>query len=259
MRRPAYTNDISKKNGLAKALRTIVKWILIAALALSVGLCAWFALRGYGLYAQAAEAKSVDEMAEGIREQAHFVELENLPQTYLDAVVSVEDHRFYRHPGFDILATGRALINDLKAGAIVEGGSTITQQLAKNEFFTQEQVVERKIAEVFMAFDIENRLDKEEILELYVNSIYFGDGHYGIADACQGYLGKAPEAMNDWESVLLAGVPNAPSVYAPTQNFDLARQRQQQVLGRMVKYGALTQAQADEIAAQTPYALASTA
>ncbi|MDO4442969.1 MAG: transglycosylase domain-containing protein [Slackia sp.] len=257
MRRPAYTNDISQKNRFARAMRSLVKWLLVLTLAALVGICAYFGMRGYDLYLHASQNESVSEMAEGIRSQPGFVELENLPQIYLDAVVSVEDHRFYRHPGFDVLATGRALFNDLKAGAIVEGGSTITQQLAKNEFFTQEQVIERKIAEVFMAFDIERSLSKDDILELYVNSIYFGDGYYGIGPACYGYLGKHACDMNDWESTLLAGTPNAPSVYAPTQDFDLACQRQQQVLNRMVKYDALTQEQANAIVAQTPNALAS--
>lgn len=194
-------------------------------------------------------------MVADIESRAGFTPLEELPETYLAAVVSVEDHRFYQHPGFDALATSRALFNDLRAGAIVEGGSTITQQLAKNEFFSQEQVVERKVAEVFMAFDIERALDKDRILELYVNSIYFGEGLYGIGPACQGYLGKAPSAMNDWESTLLAGVPNAPSVYAPTVNYDLACQRQQQVLEQMAKYHAVTQEEANAIAVQTTRSL----
>ncbi|MDO5042181.1 MAG: biosynthetic peptidoglycan transglycosylase [Slackia sp.] len=255
MRRPAYTNDISKKSSLGHALRCITKWLLILLLTLLVGLCAYFGARGYSLYSQAAQEKSVADMAQDIRANPGYIELGMLPQTYLDAVVSVEDHRFYLHPGFDIFATARALFNDLRAGAIVEGGSTITQQLAKNEFFTQEQVIERKIAEVFMAFDIERQLSKEDILELYVNSIYFGDGYYGIAEACTGYLGKNPQDMLDWESVLLAGVPNAPSAYAPTQNFDLACQRQRQVLARMVKYNALTDEEANAIIAQTPTSL----
>lgn len=254
MRRPAYTNDISSKNSIAQAARRFVKWLLIVLLASLVGLCAYFGARGYALYAQAVQEKSVADMVSEIQSSPTFVEIDTLPQTYLDAVVSVEDHRFYQHPGFDVLATARALFNDLRAGAIVEGGSTITQQLAKNEFFTQEQVIERKIAEVFMAFDIERQLDKQDILELYVNSIYFGDGYYGIAAACAGYLGKSPQEMLDWESVLLAGVPNAPSAYAPTQSFDLACQRQRQVLARMVKYDVLTQDEADAIAAQTPHA-----
>lgn len=255
MRRPAYTNDISKKNGFGRALRKLVKWLLVLLLAFLVGTCAYFGIRGYALYEQASERESVAQMAEGIRVSSAYVDLEQLPQVYLDAVVSVEDHRFYQHPGFDVLATARALFNDIRAGSIVEGGSTITQQLAKNEFFTQEQVVERKVAEVLMAFDIERQLAKEDILELYVNSIYFGDGYYGIANACAGYLGKAPADMAAWESMLLAGVPNAPSAYAPTQNFDPSCQRQRQVLARMVKYGALTQNEADAIAAQTPASL----
>ena len=255
MRRPAYTNDISRKSGIGRALRTLVKWLLIVLLACLVGICVLFGMRGYALYDQARDRESVAEMAEGIRSGEAYVDLEDLPRTYLDAVVSAEDHRFYRHPGFDVLATARALCNDIRAGAIVEGGSTITQQLAKNEFFTQEQVIERKVAEVLMAFDIERQLTKEDILGLYVNSIYFGDGYYGIGSACAGYLGKAPAEMADWESVLLAGVPNAPSAYAPTLNFDLACQRQRHVLARMVKYGALKQEQADAIVAQTPAAL----
>lgn len=255
MRRPAYTNDISKKSGCGRVLRKLVKWLLILLLSCLAAACVSFGMRGYALYCQACERESIAQMAEGIRSSSAFVELEDLPQVYLDAVVSVEDHRFYRHSGFDVLATARALCNDIRAGAIVEGGSTITQQLAKNEFFTQEQVVERKVAEVLMAFDIERQLGKEEILELYVNSIYFGDGYYGIASACAGCLGKAPADMAAWESVLLAGVPNAPSVYAPTQNFDLACQRQRQVLARMVKHETLAQSEADAIAAQTPASL----
>ena len=250
MRRAAYTNDISKPPIVLRVLGSIVKWTLIALLAGLVAAAAYFVVRGYALYNNAAQEKSVADMVTDIESRADFTPLEELPETYLAAVVSVEDHRFYQHPGFDALATGRALFNDLRAGAIVEGGSTITQQLAKNEFFSQEQVVERKIAEVFMAFDIERALGKDRILELYVNSIYFGEGLYGIGQACQGYLGKAPGAMNDWESTMLAGTPNAPSVYAPTVNYDLACQRQQQVLEQMVKYHAITQEDANAIAAQ---------
>lgn len=255
MRRPAYTNDISKKCSLGRVLGHIVKWLLILLLIFLIGLSLYFGTQGHSLYSQAAQEKSVTDMVDDIRSEPDYIEIESLPQTYLDAVVSVEDHRFYLHPGFDIFATARALFNDLRASAIVEGGSTITQQLAKNEFFTQDQVIERKIAEVFMAFDIEGQLSKEDILELYVNSIYFGDGYHGIAQACAGYLGKSPQNMSDWESVLLAGVPNAPSAYAPTQSFDLACQRQRQVLARMVKYDTLTEEEAYAIVAQTPSAL----
>ena len=159
----------------------------------------------------------------------------------------MEDHRFYAHPGFDAIATARALVNDLKAGAIVEGGSTITQQLAKNQYFTQEQTVERKIAEVFMALTMEQHFSKRTILELYVNSIYFGDGYEGIGNASAGYFGKPPRALDASECTLLAGIPNAPSVYALSQNPGLARERQQEVLRKLVSYDYLGQDAAQHI------------
>ena len=105
----------------------------------------------------------------------------------------------------------------------MEGGSTITQQLAKNLYFSQEKEMTRKVAEMFMAFDLERHYSKEEILELYVNTIYFGNGYYSVAEASEGYFGKAPSEMTEYESTLLAGIPNAPSVYALTANPDWRR------------------------------------
>ncbi|MFR4802066.1 MAG: transglycosylase domain-containing protein [Eggerthellaceae bacterium] len=248
MRRAAYTNDISKPPIVLRVLGSIVKWTLIALLAGLVAAAAYFVVRGYALYNNAAQEKSVADMVTDIESRAGFTPLEELPETYLAAVVSVEDHRFYQHPGFDALATGRALFNDLRAGAIVEGGSTITQQLAKNEFFSQEQVVERKIAEVFMAFDIERALGKDRILELYVNSIYFGEGLYGIGPTSSRIPGQG--TCHERLGKHHACDANAPSVYAPTVNYDLACQRQRQVLEQMVKYHAITQEDANAIAAQ---------
>ena len=129
----------------------------------------------------------------------------------------------------------------------VEGGSTITQQLAKNMYFTQEKIIERKIAEVFMAWQIESNYSKEDIFELYVNTIYFGDGYYTVKDACKGYFNKELDEMTDYECILLAGIPNAPSVYAPTKNPDLAKQRQKQVMRKMIENGLLTEEEANEI------------
>mgnify|MGYP001520399744 FL=1 len=133
----------------------------------------------------------------------------------------------------------------------MEGGSTITQQLAKNLYFTQEKKMERKAAEVFMAFALEKEYSKNEILELYMNTIYFGNGYYCIKDASEGYFGKAPEDMDDYESTLLAGGPNAPSQYAPTVNPALAAKRQEQVLERLVECGLCTEKRARETMAET--------
>ena len=141
----------------------------------------------------------------------------------------------------------RATLHDLATRSLDQGGSTITQQVAKNLFFTQEKEFSRKIAEVFMAFALERSYTKGEILELYVNTIYFGDGYYGVSAACAGYFGKAPGQLTDYEATLLAGIPNAPSVYSLSANPDLASQRQAYVVRQMVKYGYLTQEEADAI------------
>ena len=131
--------------------------------------------------------------------------------------------------------------------SFVEGGSTITQQIAKNEYFTQEKKITRKIAEVFMAFEIEKNYNKDEILEMYINTLYFGNGYYNIKDAAKGYFEKDLDELTDGEWIMLAGIPNAPSVYAPNVNPDLAKQRQKQVIEKMIKYEYLTENEADKI------------
>lgn len=202
---------------------------------------------GYDMYKKAIEETPLEEKVVKIREKENYITLEELPQIYLDAVISVEDHRFYKHNGIDIIAIGRAIINDIKAMAFVEGGSTITQQIAKNEYFTQEKKITRKIAEIFVAFDIEKEYDKNEILELYINTIYFGNGYYNIKDASLGYFGKQPSRMTDGECIMLAGIPNAPTVYNPKTNMELAIKRMKQVIDKMIKYRYLTQEEADKI------------
>ena len=139
------------------------------------------------------------------------------------------------HGGIDVIAIGRAVVNDIRTMSLAEGGSTITQQVAKNLFFTQEKRFERKVAEVFMAFDLEAMFDKREILELYVNSSYFGDGYTGIGQASWGYLGHAPAEMTDEECALMAGLPNAPSWFAADP--EAAQARQRIVVQQMEKYG----------------------
>ena len=140
---------------------------------------------GYNMYKEAINNKTIEEKVEEIQNKENYTQFSELPQMYVNAVISVEDKRFLKHHGIDVIAIGRAAINDLKAMAYVEGGSTITQQLAKNMYFTQEKKIERKIAEVFMAWKIEERYSKKEIFELYVNTIYFGEGYYTVKDACR--------------------------------------------------------------------------
>ncbi len=207
-----------------------------------------FTYQGYDLYKTAINEISIEDKVEEIKgETEDYVKFNELPQDYINAVVAVEDRRFFEHNGIDLISISRAVLKDIQTLSLAEGGSTITQQLAKNTYFTQRKEFTRKIAEIFMAFEYEETCTKEEIFELYVNTIYFGDGYYCISDAAEGYFDKEVEDMNLYESTLLAGIPNAPSVYSPTKNPELARQRQAQVLNKMVKYNYLTQQEADEL------------
>lgn len=231
---------------MKKFLKTIffLALIIVSILLLFIG-------NGYNMYKEAINNMPLEEKVKEIRNKENYTEFEQLPKMYVDAVISVEDKRFYKHHGIDVMAIGRAFINDIKAMSYVEGGSTITQQLAKNMYFTQEKKIERKIAEVFMSWKIEDKYSKDEIFELYVNTIYFGDGYYTVREACKGYFNKKVNEITDYEAILLAGIPNAPSVYAPTKNPELAKQRQKQVMDKMIKNGYLTEKEANKILNKT--------
>lgn len=230
-------------------MKTVVKVILIISLVI-ISIAIAVVGNGYEMYKEALEITPLEERVANIRKDENYTRIEEVPTMYKNAVISVEDHRFYKHGGIDIIAILRAMINDIKAMDFVEGGSTITQQLAKNMYFTQEKKITRKIAEVFMAFEIEKNYSKDNILELYLNTSYYGDGYYTLKEACKGYFNKELNQMTDYEAILLAGIPNAPSVYAPTKNPELARKRQKQVMDKMVKYEYLSKEEADYIMKQ---------
>lgn len=223
-----------------KKILLLLILILLSILAIYIG-------QGYKMYKNALDDKPLEEMVQEIRSQKSYTKISNIPDIYKDAVIAVEDHRYYDHKGIDIIAIGRALLNDIRARELIEGGSTITQQLAKNMYFTQDKTLTRKIAEVFMAKKIESNYNKEEILELYVNYIYYGSGYYDIKSASLGYFDKEPQDLTEGESIMLAGIPNAPSVYNPKVSPKLARERQKQVIDKMIKYGKLSEGKADEI------------
>ena len=174
-----------------------------------------------------------------------IVASDELPDTLLKAVVSVEDARFFSHPGFDIEGIVRATLVNLQHGEIEEGASTITQQLVKNLFLSQEQSFSRKAEELALALDLEMRYSKMEILTLYLNTIYFGSGYYGIYDAAHGYFGKEPKDLTLPEAAMLAGLPNAPSLYSPYEDFLLAKKRQFIVLDAMARTGAISESLAE--------------
>ena len=207
---------------------------------------------GYLMYKSALAEMPLEDKISEIQSKENYTKLSEIPQIYIDAVIAVEDHRFYSHNGIDIIAICRATYNDIKAKKFVEGGSTITQQLAKNTFFTQDKKIERKIAEVFMAFKLEQKYSKNEILELYINTTFFGNGYYTVKEASRGYFNKEPLELTGSEAIMLAGIPNAPSLYNPRNSLKLCLERQRQVISKMIKYGNLTKEKAELILSNNP-------
>ena len=202
---------------------------------------------GYDKYQQALADRPLNEVLEELQSKDNYTQYEDVPEIYYKALVAVEDRRFYKHNGFDIIGTTRAIYNDIKANELLEGGSTISQQLAKNLYFPQDNTLRRKIAEIFMAMKIEREYEKEDVLEFYVNGIYYGSGYYSIYDASVGYFDKEPKEMTDYECTLLVGIPNAPSVYSLNNRPDLARQRQKKVIDCMVEVEYITEDEGKEI------------
>lgn len=208
-------------------------------------------LNGNKLYKEKLSEISLENKVYSVREDSNFVKLSSLPTYYKDAVVSVEDRRFYSHGTIDFIALARATFSNIKQKDFKEGGSTITQQTAKNLYLIKEKdVSNRKVAEFLIGRDLEKKYNKDEILELYVNTIYFGDGYYGIQEASKGYFNKDAKDLTLYEATMLAGVPNAPSLYAPTINFHLTQSRQKKVVSSMVETGTLSQEEADKLYTQ---------
>ncbi|MEG6523455.1 transglycosylase domain-containing protein [Desulfotomaculum sp. 1211_IL3151] len=179
------------------------------------------------------------------------VEFDQIAPEMRQAIIAIEDYRFYQHVGIDFRGLARAAFINLRNLSIVEGGSTITQQLAKNLYLGPERTLGRKIKELYYTVQLERTYTKDEILTLYLNNVYFGQGAYGIEAAAQTYFDKHAKDLTLGESALLAGLPKAPSYYAPTTNLKGAKQRQQVVLNRMLELGMITQDQRDQAVAET--------
>ena len=174
-------------------------------------------------------------------EDRKLIKLADVPKIAIQAFVAAEDARFYQHTGFDFISMIRAFLKNVEAGRIVQGGSTITQQVAKSLYLSSERSYARKIREAILAYKIDKYLTKDEIMSLYLNHIYLGHGTYGIEAASEGYFGKSAKYLTLPEASLLAGLPKAPSTYSPFLHYDKARQRQAYVLDRMIEDGYITQ------------------
>ncbi len=225
----------------------LIKKLIRLAILLLVLYIAFYAWSGHKEYKKVTGEMSIEERVAQIRTKENYTVYEDLPEMYINAVTAAEDHRFNQHNGVDFFAVLRASFNNIKQKTFAEGGSTITQQLAKNMCFEQDKNLTRKFAELFVALDLEKLYSKKEIFEIYVNNIYFGENCYEVKTASRYYFNCDPKDMNDFQCTMLAGIPNAPSLYNPIQSEELAAQRQKQVLEKMVKYKYVTEEEAEKI------------
>ncbi len=186
------------------------------------------------------------KIAEFYRERRIVTPLSEIPKMLTEAFIAAEDSRFYKHKGIDLLSIIRAFFKNIEAGTIVQGGSTITQQVTKSFLLTPERSYTRKIKEAILAYRIEKSFTKQEVLFLYLNQIYLGHGAYGVAAAAENYFGKSVKDLNLAECAMLAGLPQAPSRYSPFRHPERAQQRQIYALNRMVEEGYITNVQATE-------------
>lgn len=220
-------------------MKKIFKKIFLLIFIILLILISILTITGYSIYKNTIEEMSLEDKISNLENNANYVYYNELPNNYINAVIAIEDHRFKTHNGIDIISFGRAMLRNIKEFEFVEGGSTITQQVAKNLYFSQEKKLLRKIAELFVAFDIEKNYEKEKIFEIYVNTNYFGSGYYGIKEAAKGYFNKNLNELTLEECALLAGIPNAPSVYSLDTNPDLAHERAKYVINAMKEHGYL--------------------
>ena len=245
----------------------IMRWVLglilvgLVAVAASGGIAYWYVGRDLPKISSLLDYRpsiitsvysdNDRKIGEFYKERRIVVPLSDMPETLMQAFIAAEDSRFFLHQGIDIFSIVRAFFKNIEAGAIVQGGSTITQQLTKSFFLTPEKSYRRKIKEAILAYRIDRRFSKEEILFLYLNQIYLGHGAYGVEAAAENYFGKSAKELNLSECSMLAGLPQAPSRYSPFQYPERAKERQIYVLNRMISEGYISNIQATE-AINTP-------
>jgi membrane peptidoglycan carboxypeptidase len=202
---------------LMKIKKVRISILVLALIGLVAGIIkiSPIVVTGYEMYKTAIETMSISDKVEEIRQDENYITFDEIPEEYINQVLKSEDKRFYYHLGFDPISTTRAMANNIMAGRFEQGGSTITQQLAKNMYFSFEKKYERKVAELFVAFQLEKELTKDEILELYCNIAYYGEGCYGLKQAAEHYYGVDPLELSEVQIVALVWTLKSPNNYNP--------------------------------------------
>ena len=198
-------------------------------------------------------ALNMEEVIDPLRENSNWVKLADIPKNMQNALIAIEDHKFYEHDGISSEGILRAILANIKEGEIEQGGSTLTQQFVKNTFLTHEQTIERKIEEAILSVVLEDKYSKDEILEMYLNTTYFGAGATGIHQASKVYFDKHVSRLSLEEAAVLAALPYAPSSLNPLEHPIECKQRQMLVLNAMAKHGFISQDVADETKAEYVY------
>ena len=190
--------------------------------------------RGFFLYRKAIDNVPLQTKVNEMTLKEGYTTIDNISDYVEKFIVTIEDKRFYNHNGIDAFAIMGSAVNNFFAGYYKYGGSTITQQLAKNMYFSQDKNITRKVAEMFVAFRLEKEYSKDKILELYLNQIYFGHGYYGIGEASYGYFEVSPKDLTEYQASLLVGLPRAPSLYDLEAKNDAMEKRYYEVLKNVV-------------------------
>ncbi|WMJ22510.1 biosynthetic peptidoglycan transglycosylase [Paludicola sp. MB14-C6] len=200
---------------MRKKISYFISIVLLAAIVVIAICITPIICDGYHMYKKAITSVSLNEVITKVRNDDSYIKLDDISDEYLKAVVQSEDKRFYYHIGIDPIATVRAFYNNIKSQSFLQGGSTITQQLAKNLYFSFEKKMDRKVAELFVAFDLERLLTKDEILELYCNVTYFGQNCVGLKEAANHYYGVEPKALSTKQAAALAHALRSPNSFNP--------------------------------------------
>jgi monofunctional glycosyltransferase len=242
---------MKQRRNARNAVGRVRKWIkrvivLVCLLAIGYGGFTYY----YGHVFPIADVLDTLVHEDVAKHSGVYVPLSDIPVTLQQAIIATEDRRFATDPGIDPIGVARSLLTDVKTQSFAEGGSTITQQLIRNVLLDQSKTFKRKIKEVILSIAAYQHVSKPQILEYYLNDVYFGAGAYGVQKAALTYFGKPLDQLNQGQLTLLAGLPNAPSVINPFVSIDVAKQRQRIVLDRMVNSGYITRAEADSWFAQ---------
>ena len=230
--------------------KRLLKIFLLLCLLTGVALATLLG-QGYFRYQREIEEKPIIQAVEEYTKKDDYTGFSEIDEDFVNAVIAVEDKRFFTRKGYDFIALFRAMYHNFRAGSLIEGGSTITEQIAKNLYLDGKVVgLEDKTAEIFIMFDLERSCSKQDLFALYANMNYYGDGYWGISDAAKGYYDKKSDDLTIGEAAMLAGIPNAPAIYQLSDGYELAKERQEWVLGTMQRNGFISESELEAAKAE---------